>query len=68
MTIHASGARSASALLVLALTVGLGACEDGGDEEAESNGSTAPSTGGARPEPVVDQDFPDPDILLVDGT
>ena len=68
MTIHAPGARPAIALLVLALTVGLSACGDGGDEGAPPSRSTAPSTGGDAPQPVLDQDFPDPDILLVDGT
>src|SRR5688572_10806862 len=58
-----------SAALVLLAALAVGGCGgDGGDEGAPSNRSTAPSTGGEALEPVVDQDFPDPDILLVDGT
>ena len=57
-------ARHASALVLLA-ALATGGC--GGDDgtaaptPGESSGSTALA-------PVLDQDFPDPDVLLVDGT
>jgi arabinan endo-1,5-alpha-L-arabinosidase len=66
VTVHAPRARHALVLLALVLAIAMSAC--GGDEGTPSSRSTAPSTAAEALEPVLDQDFPDPDILLVDGT
>ena len=49
----------------VALVVVLPGCSGGGSDDAAS--STAP-TSAASANPVIDQDFPDPDVLEVDGT
>jgi arabinan endo-1,5-alpha-L-arabinosidase len=56
--------RSAVAVAVLALL--LSGCGGGGNEPSAESSSTT----GAEPDgnPVIDQDFPDPDLLEVDGT
>jgi beta-xylosidase len=57
--------RGAGAVLAVALLVG--GCGAGSQE-----GGAAPSAGSGTPaasaNPVIDQDFPDPDVLEVDGT
>jgi beta-xylosidase len=69
VTFHALRSLRASAPLFLVLAIGLSACGDGGGTASEPPSSSASngSVAGA-PQPVLDQDFPDPDILLVDGT
>lgn len=69
------------AAAVLTIVLALAACSDDGEGDGGTDtaapaatSSSAPeasaSTGGApaQAEPVIDQDFPDPDTLLVDGT
>ena len=70
MTIHARRGQLATTLLALSLTLGLTACGDDGDSGAASPSSNTSSSGGeaSGATPVLDQDFPDPDILRVDGT
>jgi arabinan endo-1,5-alpha-L-arabinosidase len=55
---------AAAAVAVLALA-GCGAGDDGGEPAATSSAPAGPEADG---NPVLDEDFPDPDILEVDGT
>jgi beta-xylosidase len=59
------GRRAAAALVVAAGA--LGGCADGGSTGSTTTGSrAAPATEGEGP--VIDQDFPDPDVLQVEDT
>jgi arabinan endo-1,5-alpha-L-arabinosidase len=54
----------------LAAVVLLAGCGGGEEDPPESAGSSSESTAGPEADgnPVVDEDFPDPDLLEVDGT
>jgi GH43 family beta-xylosidase len=53
--------RLAGGVALLALLLGLGACAPGSDGGAEPDAQ-------GEVEPLIDRDFPDPDVLAVDGT
>ena len=57
--------KHATAVLLAALL--LSSC-GGGDTGAQPRASNPSTSSAAAPVPVLDQDFPDPDVLLVDGT
>ncbi|MCW2633709.1 MAG: hypothetical protein JWQ99_76 [Blastococcus sp.] len=59
---NARGVAAAAALVLL--LAGCGASDGGGEKSAATSSSAAPEDGN----PVLDQDFPDPDVLEVDGT
>ena len=63
MTRHPLRVTVALAVLALAALTGC----DAGQPTASPTGSTG-GTATAEPRPVIDQDFPDPDVLRVDGT
>jgi arabinan endo-1,5-alpha-L-arabinosidase len=60
--VNARGVAAAAALVLL--LAGCGASDGGGEKSAATSSSAAPEDGN----PVLDQDFPDPDVLEVDGT
>ena len=64
MTQHSWRDATAGTLVLLA-ALALSGC--GGDKGAASPSSGAPGSGTTLA-PVLDQDFPDPDVLFVDGT
>ncbi len=55
----------AVAVLALLLPVGCGGSDGGNDEPAAASSAAEPEGDG---NPVLDEDFPDPDVLEVDGT
>ncbi|MFD2093465.1 glycoside hydrolase family 43 protein [Blastococcus deserti] len=57
--------RAGAAALVLVLLTGCGGGEAGGDGTAAASSPPGAATDG---NPVLDEDFPDPDVLEVDGT
>jgi len=59
-------ASAGSGLVVLAALVALAGCGAPGDAGAEDGGE--PTSGSSLVAPVLDRDFPDPDVLEVDGT
>ena len=59
------GVLAAAALLTLS---GCAADRSEGDGPAQRSAGPADEAGDAAPQPVIDQDFPDPDVLLVAGT
>jgi arabinan endo-1,5-alpha-L-arabinosidase len=60
--VNARGIAAAAALVLL--LAGCGASDGGGEKSAATSSSAAAEDGN----PVLDQDFPDPDVLEVDGT
>ena len=56
--------------LVTAIVVALGLAGCAGDTSPERAGARADrsTTASTTPQPVIDEDFPDPDVLEVDGT
>ncbi len=58
-----------AAVLAVAVVGSIGACSDA-DQPAAPSGTTSPTspTSDTAPTPVIDQDFPDPDVLRVGDT
>jgi beta-xylosidase len=63
--VNRRGAVAAAAVLVLA---GCGGSDGGDDGAGQPAASSSPTGAAADGNPVLDEDFPDPDILEVDGT
>ena len=63
---HRGVPRRVGAAVVVALL--LAACGGADDAETDAAPSGSPSPGRADASPVIDEDFPDPDVLEVDGT
>ncbi len=59
--------RAAVGVAVAALLVVTG-CSSGSGEGAATSGAATSATAQARPAPVLDEDFPDPDVLRVGDT
>ncbi len=55
-------------LAALALCAGLAACGGGASSSGSASPPAASASGAAAPQPVLDQDFPDPDVLQVGDT
>jgi len=61
--------RTAAVLIAVVLTALTGCASDPADDRASEPSATgSASPAGSEPQPVIDQDFPDPDVLLVAGT